>query len=151
MMMLGPLTELYLPRKSDHVPEGLKISPAHFLSVPDDERFRNILEEENHEHHLVQISQDDDGKLSMKKFGSFTRVTDSFCFETEDLKTFCCLSITADSGEKEGKPVCNHGMSTTTAVTQQIGKCPHEDGTLESFVLCQSKILDFQKETLKNE
>ena len=47
--MLGPLIELELPRKSDTVPEGLKIAPAHFLSVPDDERFRNILEEDNHE------------------------------------------------------------------------------------------------------
>merc|ERR1719510_2411157 len=120
-MVLGPLVELELPSKSDIVPDGLKIAPAHFLSVPDNERFRNILEEDNHEHHIVKVSQDDDGKLKMTKFGSFTRVTDSYCFETEDLKnqTLCYLTITGDSGEEEEKPICTHGISTTTAVIQK--------------------------------
>ena len=83
----------------------------------------------------------------MRKFGSFTRVTtDSFCFETEDLKnqTLCYLTVTADLGEE--KPECNHGISTTTAVIQAEGMCPHEDEALDSFVLCESKILDFQNE-----
>ena len=116
------------------------------MSVPDNEQFRNILEEDNHEHHIVKVSQDDDGKLKMTKFGSFTRVTDSYCFETEDLKnqTLCYLTITGDSGEE--KPICTHGISTTTAVIQKQGKCPHEDGALISYVLCESKLLDFQKE-----
>ena len=123
------------------------------MSVPDDERFRNILEEDNHEHHIVKVSQGDDGEFTMRKFGSFTRVTDSFCFETEDLKnqTLCYLTVTTgDSEEEEGKPVCNHGVSTTTAVIQAERKCPHEDGALDSFFLCESKISDFQKEHKEN-
>ena len=87
----------------------------------------------------------------MRKFGSFTRVTtDSFCFETEDLKnqTLCYLTVTADLGEE--KPECNHGISTTTAVIQADGTCPHEDGALDSFLLCESKILNFQKEHKRN-
>ena len=135
---MGPLIELELPEKSDTIPEGLKISPTHFLSVPEDERFRNILEEDNHEHHIVKISEGNDGKLSMKKIGSFTRVTDNFCFGTEDLETFCFLTITGD-------PDCTHGVSTTTAIIQRPGKCPHEDGALDSFVLCKSKLSEFQK------
>ena len=120
------------------------------MSVPDSERFRNILEGDNHQHHIVKVSQDEDGKLKMTKFGSFTRVTDSFCFGTEDLKnqTLCFLTITGDSGEE--KPTCTHGISTTTAVIQKEGKCPHEDGGLISYVLCESKLLDFQKEHKKN-
>ena len=120
------------------------------MSVPEDERFRNILEEDNHEHHIVKVSQDDYGKFTMRKFGSFTRVTDNFCFETEDLKnqTMCYLTITGDSGEE--KPECKHGISTTTAVIQADGMCPHEDEALDSFVLCESKILDFRKEHQEN-
>lgn len=109
-----------------------------------------MLEGDNHEHHIVEISQDDDGKLSMRKFGSFTRVTDSFCFETEDLKSFCYIVTTGDSGEEEEKPICKHGISTTTAVIQRQDKCPHEDGALSSYVLCESKLLDFQKENKGN-
>merc|ERR550532_1183999 len=87
MTLLGPLIELELDKKTDTVPEGLKISLAHFLSVPEDELFRNNLEGDNHEHHIVKVSQGDDGNFTMRKFGSFTRVTtDSFFFETEDLK-----------------------------------------------------------------
>ena len=107
-----------------------------------------MLEGDNHEHHIVEVSQDEDGKLSMRKFGSFTRVTDSFCFETEDLKSFCYIVITGDSGEE--KPTCTHGISTTTAVIQRQDKCPHEDGALISYVLCESKLLDFQKENEGN-
>ena len=143
--MLGPLLELELPTKFDTVPEGLKISPAHFLSVPDDESFRSP---ENHEHHIVKVSQDDDGEFTMKKFGTFTRVTDNFCFETEDLKhqTFCYVTTTTlESGEKEEILDCDCGVSTTTVVIQKEGKCPHEDGALDSFVLCKSRIECFKK------
>ena len=140
---MGPLLDLELLKRSDTIPEGLRISPAHFLSAPEDERFRNTLEKDNHEHHIVKISQGDDGKLSFTKFGSFTRVTDSFCFETEDLNTFCFLTTAGD-------PKCEHGVSTTTAVIQREGMCPHEDGALESYVLCESKILDFKKEHNEN-
>ena len=153
-MVCGPLIELELQSKSDVVPEGLRISVAHFLSAPDDEIFRNALEGDNHQHHLVKIFQDaEDGERKVKVLDSFTRVGDSFCFETESLagERLCHLVITTGlSGEEEEKPVCHHGVSTTTAVIQTEGKCPNEDGALQCYVLCKSRVQAFRVENEGN-
>ena len=52
---------------------------------------------------------------------------------------------TGTSGEEEERPVCNHGVSTTTAVIQTEGKCPHDDGALQSYVLCKGRVQHFQQ------
>ena len=53
----------------------------------------------------------------------------------------CYLTVTEDGEEV---PVCNHGISTTIAVILKAGKCPYEDEAMDCFVLCKSKIRDFQ-------
>ena len=53
--------------------------------------------------------------------------------------------MTAATEEEEGKPVCLHGVSTTTAIVQTEEKCPHDDGALHGYVLCESKVEDFNK------
>ena len=56
------------------------------------------------------------------------------------------MAVTTNtSGEEEERPVCNHGVSTTTAVIQTEGKCPHDDGALQSYVLCEGRVQDFQQ------
>ena len=78
------MIEIELPDPTMTVPEGLRFAVAHFLTVPE-EGFRNIIEGDNHQHHIVKISPRDGG-FDVAKFGAFTRVDDKFSFETEDLK-----------------------------------------------------------------
>ena len=79
------MIELELKHCSAGVPEGLKIAPAHFLSAPADEEFRKCIEDDNHEHFIIKIDKKHD-KYQVTTFGSFTRVTGKFCFETDETK-----------------------------------------------------------------
>ena len=91
--MLGPLIELELVGDCETVPEGLKIAPVHFLSAPTDELFRNIIEGDKHEHHIVKIVQKKEG-YEVEIIDSFVEIRDKFCFETEKFsnKPLCYIT-----------------------------------------------------------
>ena len=129
----------------DKVPDGLKISPAHFLSAPTDEGFREVIEGDKHEHHIIKINKKN-GKYEAKTFGNFSRVTDKFCFETEDIREFCYITSGILGTGFGSKPHCNHGAKITFAVEHNGMGCPLEDGSLEFFIQCISKVKDGGKE-----
>ena len=130
--MLGPLIELELPDDSETVPEGLKIAPVHFLSPPTDERFRNFIEGDKHEHHIVKIVQKKEG-YEVEIIDSFIEIRDKFCFETEKFSNkSLCFITTVFMGFGE-KPFCSHGAQIRFAVSQITAKCPHQKGALETF------------------
>ena len=47
------------------------------------------------------------------------------------------------------KPQCDHGTEMTFAVEQNLLECPLEDGSLEFFILCKSKVDDCGKDQVK--
>ena len=135
--MLGPLIELELPDDSETVPEGLKIAPVHFLSPPTDERFRNFIEGDKHEHHIVKIVQKKEG-YEVEIIDSFIEIREKFCFETEKFSNkSLCFITTVFMGFGE-KPFCSHGAQIRFAVSQITAKCPHQKGALELHAVCKS-------------
>ena len=132
----------------DKVPDGLKISPAHFLSAPTDEGFRGVIEGDSHEHHIIKINKKN-GKYEAKTFGNFSRVTDKFCFETEDIREFCYITSGIWGTGFGSRPHCDHGAEMTFGVEHNRLECPLEDGSLEFFILCKSKVIDYGKDQAK--
>ena len=146
--MLGPLIELELPDDSETVPEGLKIAPVHFLSPPTDERFRNFIEGDKHEHHIVKIVQKKEG-YEVEIIDSFVEIRDKFCFETEKFSNKpLCYITTVFMGFGE-KLVCSHGAQIRFAVSQITAKCPHQKGALELHAVCKSMEETFQEKQEK--
>ena len=146
--MLGPLIELELPDDSETVPEGLKIAPVHFLSPPTDERFRNFIEGDKHEHHIVKIVKKKEG-YEVEIIDSFIEIRDKFCFETEKFSNkSLCFITTVFMGFGE-KPVCSHGAQIRFAVSQITAKCPHQKGALELHAVCKSMEETFQEKQEK--
>ena len=146
--MLGPLIELELPDDSETVPEGLKIAPVHFLSPPTDERFRNFIEGDKHEHHIVKIVQKKEG-YEVEIIDSFIEIRDKFCFETEKFSNkSLCFITTVFMGFGE-KPFCSHGAQIRFAVSQITAKCPHQKGALELHAVCKSMEETFQEKQEK--
>ena len=127
------MIEIELPDPTMTVPEGLKFAVAHFLTVPEEE-FRNIIEGDNHQHHIVKISPRDGG-FDVAKFGAFTRVDDKFSFETEDLKNERLCHLT--TGWFGGKyPYCNHGSKQTFLVGWKEHICLHSTNALDLYLVC---------------
>ena len=127
------MIEIELPDPTMTVPEGLKFAVAHFLTVPE-EGFRNIIEGDNHQHHIVKISPRDGG-FDVAKFGAFTRVDDKFSFETEDLKNErLCHLTTGWFGRKY--PYCNHGSKQTFLVGWKEHICPHSTNAMDLYLVC---------------
>ena len=137
------MIELELKDCPAGVPEGLKIAPAHFLSAPADEEFRKCIEDDNHEHFIIKIDKKH-GKYEVTPFGSFKRVTDKFCFETEEIRDLCYL--TTGYFWFGGSPKCNHGAKTALAVKSDEEYCPRENGSLELSLLCTGSVDDFKAE-----
>ena len=137
------MVELELKDCSAGVPEGLKIAPAHFLSAPTNEEFRKFIEGDNHQHFIIKIDKKH-GKYEVSTFGSFTRVTDRFCFETSEIRDLCYL--TTGYLWFEGRPMCNHGAKTALAVKSDGENCPRENGSLELSLLCTGEVDRFQAE-----
>ena len=135
------MVELEPEDSHNKAPAGLKISPSHFLSAPADEGFREFIEGDNHGHQIIKINKKN-GKFEVKTFGNFTRVTDSFCFETEDIREFCY--ITPGILGFGSKPHCDHGAEMTFGVKHVGRECPHEDGSLEFYILCIGKVEDHE-------
>ena len=135
------MIEIELPDPSMKVPEGLKFAVAHFLTVPE-ERYRNVIEGDNHQHHIVKIApRPHGGDFVVKKFGAFTRVDDKFSFETEDLKnqSLCHLTTGWFGGEY---PHCKHGSVQTFLVGWKEHICPHATNALDLYLVCHSKQSD---------
>ena len=146
--MLGPLIELELPDDSETVPEGLKIAPVHFLSPPTDEQFRNFIEGDKHEHHIVKIVQKKEG-YEVEIIDSFIEIREKFCFETEKFSNKpLCYITTVFMGFGE-KPVCSHGAQIRFAVSQITAKCPHQKGALELHAVCKGMEETFQEKQEK--
>ena len=128
------MIEIELPDPTMTVPEGLKFAVAHFLTVPEEE-FRNVIEGDNHQHHIVKISPRDGG-FDVAKFGEFTRVDDKFSFETEDLKNErLCHLTTGWFGRKY--PYCNHGSKQTFLVGWKEKICPQSTNALDLYLVCE--------------
>ena len=140
------MVELESEDFEDKVPAGLKISPANFLSAPTDERFRSVIEGDNHQHQIIKINHKDG---EVKTFGNFTRVTDTFSFETEDIREFCHITSGIFGTGFFSKPQCNHGAEMRFAVEHNQEQCPRENGSLEFFIVCQSRVEDCGTEPRK--
>ena len=128
------------------VPEGLKFAPAHFLSAPTNEELRKFIEGDNHRHFIIKIDKKH-GKYEVSTFGSFTTVTDRFCFETSEIRDLCYLTTGYFGIWKS--PNCKHGARTALAVKSYGENCPRENGSLELRLLCTGKVDDFQAENGK--
>ena len=145
---MGPLIELELAGDCETLPEGLKIAPVHFLSPPTDERFRNFIEGDKHEHHIVKIVQKKEG-YEVEIIDSFIEIRDKFCFETEKFSNkSLCFITTVFMGFGE-KPFCSHGAQIRFAVSQITAKCPHQKGALELHAVCKSMEETFQEKQEK--
>ena len=159
--MLGPLLELELIKnigsnidgqntaergETNTVPQGLKISPAQFLSAPEDGRFRKMIEGDKHKHHIVRIVKKEGG-YELEIIDSFIEIRDKFCFETEK---FCgkpwCYITTVFWGFGE-RAVCEHDALVKFVVSHHSTVCPHRRGALKLNILCKSLVETFMAGT----
>jgi hypothetical protein len=82
--ILGPIVEMELVSPADKIPEGVKISVKHFLTLPNSAEVISCLESEEDQHNIVKITKIGED-LNIEKFGDF-RTVNTEHFETYELQ-----------------------------------------------------------------
>merc|ERR1719245_354885 len=110
-MIIGPMFELELPNPGDAVPDGVVISPAHFMTIPLDQ-FRGTLDNDGDVHYVLKITKVGE-EFTVKKYPNTGRFDSKFCLEADIGGESLCYITTGILGFGAGWRVCNHSAIKT--------------------------------------
>ena len=139
--MLGPVVELELVRPANMVPDGVKISIRHFLTVPHSREAQEALYNSEDQHHIVKLTMVE-GRLEMKVLETIHSVTSEY-FSTENLSGQSLCWVTPVFSLYHA---CLHSSLKEIIFTKDPQKCSHEGYSLNAYCVCPSAKEGFVKQ-----
>ena len=99
----------------DRLPEGIRISIRHFLTIPNSEVIRNELEEEGDGHSIVKMTKEE-GKWTVEQIDSVGAISSQFLSTSKFEKKRLCLITT--SLLRSERYTCRHSSLKNIIVTK---------------------------------
>ena len=127
------------------MPEGVRFSLSHFLTVPYSHEIAEALDNDNDKHLIVKCTRIG-SQINIERLDEVRSVLSSF-FETDSLQhqKLCFLTTATLWNPFSKRLICDHSSKKLLPIIKYEQKCPHDKSALSLYCYCENRDLELRK------